>query len=375
MARTISISARLGRIPWGIVVLVSLIASIGFMMLYSAAEGNWEPWALTQLIRFGLMFPVMIAIAITPIEFWMRISYFAYALVLVLLIAVDVMGTSAGGAQRWLRIGPLNIQPSEITKVCVVFVLARYFHGRSYAEVGNILYLLPPLLLVALPAVLILRQPNLGTTLIILMVSATIFFAAGLRLWKIAIVVVGALGALPLVWQHMHDYQKRRVYTFLDPEKDPLGDGYNIMQSKIAIGSGGVVGKGFLNGSQSQLSFLPEKQTDFIFTMLTEEFGLIGGAGIILLYVILIAYGYYVALTVRSQFSRLVALGISSILFFQLFVNIAMVMGMIPIVGVPLPFLSYGGTIMTVMLIAFGLLLNMHVHSDVSLEKGYGGKD
>jgi rod shape determining protein RodA len=369
MARPISISARFARMPWSAVMVMTLLCCLGFLMLYSAAEGQLEPWALRQLIRFVLMFPVMLAIAVTPIQFWLRGSYVFYGIVVLLLLAVDVAGTTAGGAQRWLRVGPLNIQPSEITKLCVVLVLARYFNGRSYVDIGRPLLLLVPIILVTIPALFILRQPNLGTTLIICMVSATLFFASGLRWWKIIAVFVCVIAALPLVWQHMHDYQQRRVLTFIDPERDPLGDGYNIMQSKIAIGSGGVFGKGLLNGSQSQLSFLPEKQTDFIFTMLTEEFGLIGGFAVITLFCVLMLYGYYVTYISRSQFGRLVALGITSILFFQMFVNIGMVMGLLPIVGVPLPFLSYGGTIMIVIMLGFGLLLNAHIHSDVALDR------
>lgn len=358
-----SLVARAILLNWPLLALITIVACIGFSVQYSAAEGNFDPWASKQILRFCLLFPLMIVIAIIDIKVWYRLAYPIYAIVLVLLIFTEIHGTTAMGAQRWLRIGPLNIQPSELMKVSVVFACAHYFHAISPNNIGRILYLIPPLLMVVAPAVLVLIQPDLGTATILLAVGGTVFFAAGVRWWKFVVVGVGAICALPFLWMHMHDYQKKRVFSFLNPEEDPMGSGYNILQSKIAIGSGGFTGKGFLQGTQSQLSFLPEKQTDFIFTMYTEEFGFVGGVAVIALYALIILYSVYIAVQVRSTFGRLMAIGILAIFFFHSFINMAMVMGLIPVVGAPLPLLSYGGTIMMTILLGFGLMMNANVYA------------
>ena len=273
------------------------------------------------------------------------------------------------GAQRWIDLGVVQLQPSELMKIALVLALARFFHGFSYEEVGNPLNLLVPLLLIALPAVLVLRQPDLGTALMMLAGSGAIFFLAGVRIWKFMLVIAAGLGAIPIAWQFLRGYQKQRILTFLDPESDPLGSGYHILQSKIALGSGGMFGKGFLKGSQSHLNFLPEKQTDFIFTMLAEEFGMVGGLAMLGLYVLTIGYGFAIAIRCRSQFGRLVAMGVTTTLFLYLFINVAMVMGLIPVVGVPLPLISYGGTAMLTMMIGLGLLLGVSIHRDVRIAR------
>ena len=273
------------------------------------------------------------------------------------------------GAQRWIDLGVVQLQPSELMKIALVLALARFFHGVSYEEVGNPLNLLVPLLLIALPAVLVLRQPDLGTALMMLAGSGAIFFLAGVRIWKFMLVIAAGLGAIPIAWQFLRGYQKQRILTFLDPESDPLGSGYHILQSKIALGSGGMFGKGFLKGSQSHLNFLPEKQTDFIFTMLAEEFGMVGGLAMLGLYVLTIGYGFAIAIRCRSQFGRLVAMGVTTTLFLYLFINVAMVMGLIPVVGVPLPLISYGGTAMLTMMIGLGLLLGVSIHRDVRIAR------
>jgi len=372
MARKLNITNRLLKLEWPLILLISGLAIFGFVVLYSAAEGSIEPWSIRQIIRFAFLLPLMLLFAIVDIKVWFRLSYFFYGVALILVILTEIMGVTAMGATRWLKIGFINIQPSEIMKLCMVFALARYFHTASLANVRTTTYLIPPLLMLAIPVLLILKQPDMGTAMILLMVGATMFFATGVQIWKFLLVGAGGVAALPIAWKHMHDYQKERITSFLDPEHDPLGNGYNILQSKIAIGSGGFAGKGFLKGTQSQLSFLPEKQTDFIFTMFTEEFGFVGGIIIIAIYAMIITYGIFIAVSSRNHFGRMMAIGIISVFFFHVFVNIAMVMGLMPIVGVPLPLLSYGGTIMTTVFLGFALLLNVNLYKDEKIEKTNG---
>jgi rod shape determining protein RodA len=269
------------------------------------------------------------------------------------------------GAQRWINFGPLSVQPSEIMKVAIVLVLARYFHGLSHEQIGRPQYLLWPLVLIAIPAGLVLVQPDLGTATMLALTSAALFFLAGVRIWKFVLVGASGLAAMPVLWHFLREYQKQRIVTFLNPENDPLGSGYHILQSKIALGSGGLFGRGYLEGSQSHLNFLPEKQTDFIFTMLAEEFGLVGGMTLLTLYVLIIAYGYAIALRSRSQFSRLLALGLITMFSLYVFINVGMVMGLLPVVGVPLPLVSYGGTSMLTLLFSFGLIMGTYIHRDV----------
>ncbi len=371
MAQQRTLVNKFFSLNWSLVGLMTIMLCIGFAMLYSAAEGNMDPWASKQMIRFAVLFPVMIAIALIDIRIWLKYSYVIYglALVMLFLVLVGPLGVKAMGATRWIRLGPINVQPSEIMKICLMFALARYFHTTSMVNVHRVVHLILPILMVAAPVCLILLQPDLGTALILVMAATAVFFVAGVKWWKFVAVGCVGLASLPLIWHFMHDYQKQRVLSFLNPESDKLGAGYNILQSKIAIGSGGFSGKGFLEGTQSQLSFLPEKQTDFIFTMLAEEFGFMGGASVIALYGIIIAFGIIISVNSANHFGRLLAMGITSVFSLHVFVNIAMVMGMIPVVGAPLPLLSYGGTIMMSMMIAFGLLLNVHLYGDQKLEQ------
>ncbi|HKO08997.1 MAG TPA: rod shape-determining protein RodA [Alphaproteobacteria bacterium] len=362
-----SLAEKLWQVNWSLVLLVALLCGIGFAMLYSAANGSWDPWASRQMIRFGVGLLLMLGAALVDIRHWMRLAYPIYFVALVLLGAVDVVGADAMGAQRWLDLKVVQLQPSEIMKVALVLALARYFHGIGPEQIGRITVVFVPLLLVAAPVFLVLKQPDLGTAIMLLASGGVLFFLAGVRLWKFAAVLVAGLGAVPLAWHFLHGYQKARILTFLDPERDPLGTGYHILQSKIALGSGGILGKGFLEGTQSHLNFLPEKATDFIFTMLAEEFGIIGGLALLSLYVLLIVYGIAVALRARSQFGRLLAMGVTVTFFLYVFVNIAMVMGLIPVVGVPLPLVSYGGTAMLSILFAFGLVIGVYVHRDVRI--------
>jgi rod shape determining protein RodA len=321
------------------------------------------------LIRFGIGLVLMLSVAVTDIRFWMRYAYAFYLLALTLLIAVEAMGVVGMGAQRWINLGVIQLQPSEVMKIALVLALARYFHGATLEEIARPSFLLMPVLLIAAPVGLVVRQPDLGTAIMLALTAGVILFMAGVRAWKFAVVTGVVLAALPLAWSQLHGYQKRRIMTFLDPESDPLGAGYHIMQSKIALGSGGVFGKGFLGGTQGHLNFLPEKQTDFIFTMLAEEFGMAGGLTLLGIYILVIIYGFAIALRTRNQFGRLVAIGITGTFFFYVFINIAMVMGLVPVVGVPLPLLSYGGTAMLSLMIGFGFVLCAYVHRDILLNR------
>jgi rod shape determining protein RodA len=361
---------------WGLVLLISILAAIGCVMLYSAADGSMQPWAARHAVRFSGGLVLMFMVAMFDIRFWFRWAYPIYLLGLVLLVLVEVMGTVGMGAQRWIDLKVIQLQPSEVMKVAIVLALARYFHGVSEEDIGRPSRLIAPVLVILAPVGLVLKQPDLGTALILCMVSGALFFAAGVRLWKFAVVGAAGAGAVPIAWQFLHDYQKARVLTFLNPESDPLGSGYHIMQSKIALGAGGLFGKGLLEGSQSHLNFLPEKQTDFIFTMLAEEFGMVGGLTLIALYALVLAYGFGIALRARNQFGRLLAIGLTVNLFLYIFINIAMVMGLIPVVGVPLPLISYGGTAMLAMMISFGLMMSVYVHRDVRIpRRGLGDDD
>lgn len=360
----LSVGQRLWRVHWLFVLVLVATASVGFAMLYSAANGSFEPWATRQMVRFSIGVGIMLAVAMTNLRVWLKYAYVFYAATLLLLGAVELGGTIGMGAQRWINLGFINLQPSELMKVALVLALARYFHSGNIEDIGRPTYLLAPLLMVIAPTALVLRQPDLGTALMLVIGSGAIFFTAGVRIWKFVVLFLMALVSAPIGWQFLREYQKQRVLTFLNPESDPLGAGYHIIQSKIALGSGGLFGKGFLQGSQSHLSFLPEKQTDFIFTMLAEEFGLVGGLGLLGLYALILMYGFNIALNCRNHFGRLVGMGVTTTFFLYVFINIAMVMGLIPVVGVPLPLISYGGTAMMTLLLGFGLLLSVHINRD-----------
>jgi len=359
-----STAEKLLNVNWILVLLVCGLGAVGLAMLYSAANGSTDPWATRQGVRFGVGLVLMLFVALIDIRLWLRAAYPIYFLCFALLVAVEVMGEVGMGAQRWIDLGVINLQPSELMKIAVVLALARYFHGPTLEEVWRPSRLVLPIFLVLAPVGLVLKQPDLGTALMLMMVGGAMFFLAGVRLWKFVVVIAAGLSAVPVGWQFLRDYQKDRVLTFLNPERDPLGAGYHILQSKIALGSGGVFGKGYLMGSQSHLNFLPEKQTDFIFTMLAEEFGLVGGLGLLGLYFLVLAYGLVIGLRARNHFGRLLALGLTTNLFLYVFINIAMVMGLIPVVGVPLPLISYGGTAMLTVMIGLGLTIGVYVHRD-----------
>jgi rod shape determining protein RodA len=363
MARSTNVFSKLAEVHWGIVANMLLIAVIGFAMMISAG-GGMSPWAWPQMARFALAFCMMVVLAVLPMRLLLDHAYLIYLSCLAVLIGVDIAGHTGMGAQRWLSLGGMNIQPSEFMKLAVILALARYFHRMYPEDIKRIPFLIPPVVMIVVPAILILRQPNLGTTVITVTVGGMMCFLAGVQ-WRYFIgLAVGALAAAPMAWHFLHDYQKRRVLTFLDPEKDPLGAGYNILQSMIAIGSGGLFGKGFMQGSQNQLNFLPEKHTDFIFTVLAEEFGFLGSVFLLLLYMLLLLYGFMVAANSRSTFGALLALGVTTMIFIHVLINVGMVMGMLPVVGVPLPLMSYGGSITVSTVLAVGLLLNAYTHRD-----------
>lgn len=364
-----SILQRLKFVNWGLVLLISLLASVGFMALYSAAGGNLDPWASKQIPRFLVFMGAMIVIALVDIRFWYKIAYPVYGICLLLLLIVDITGHIGMGAQRWIRIGPLNVQPSELMKIAVVMALARYFHGASGEDMKSLRFLGIGALFLVAPFILVAAQPDLGTSGVIVMAGLTMFFIAGAPIWMFIVGGVAGICAAPLGWLLMHDYQKKRVLTFLDPERDPLGAGYHITQSKIALGSGGLEGKGFLKGTQSHLSFLPEKHTDFIFTLWVEEWGFFGGVFILLLVASICAYGAWIAMRCRHAFGRLMAFGLMVNFFIYIFINVSMVMGLIPVVGVPFPMLSYGGTAMMTVILAFGLMMSCNVYKDAKLPR------
>lgn len=367
-----SVAHKLRDLNWPLLFLIATVSSIGFAMLYSVADGHLDPWAKAQMIRFGVGVGLLVFVALVDIRIWMALAYPAYAVALLLLVAVDLFGHIGMGAQRWIKIGGLSIQPSELMKITLVLALARYFHGVKAENVSRLLNLVPALALIGVPFALVVVQPDLGTGMLLALGGSGILFVAGLS-WRIifAVIAMGA-AAVPVAWGFLHDYQKQRVFTFLDPSLDPLGAGYHITQSKIAFGSGGVFGKGFMQGTQSHLNFLPEKQTDFIFTMFSEEFGLIGGVTLLALYMMILAYGLSIALRSRNHFGRLVAFGVLMTFLLYIAINTSMVMGLIPVVGVPLPLVSYGGTAMLTLMFGFGLLMCVHVHRNAEIPRYKG---
>jgi rod shape determining protein RodA len=363
--KSFGLTSKLWSISWLYVLLLCVLAGVGYVALYSAAGGSPEPYASRHVLRFAFGLVLMLSIALIDIRFLARLAWPIYGVSVALLVAVERMGHIGKGAQRWIDLGGLQIQPSELAKIGLVLVLAAWFHRASWERMGNPLFLIPPLILVLVPVGLILKEPNLGTAVITALVGGVMFFAAGVRWWKFVLVALPVPFAAKIAYGYLHDYQRARIDTFLSPETDPLGAGYNIIQSKIALGAGGMWGKGFLQGTQGHLNFLPEKQTDFIFTMLGEEFGFAGGVALLGLLLLIVLGGMVMAVRCRHQFGRLVALGIATNFFMYVFVNIAMVMGVIPVGGVPLPMVSHGGSAMITVMLGFGILMSVYVHRDV----------
>lgn len=354
---------------WALIVLLTAVAGVGFMMLYSVAGGSLSPWAEPQIKRFVLGLVVMFAVAMVPIWFWRSVSGVAYFATIFLLILVELIGSVGMGAQRWIDLGFMRLQPSELMKVTLVMALAAYYDRLPPKKMSRPLWVLLPVIAILLPTALVLRQPDLGTSILLITGGAMVMFMAGVHWGYFAAVIAMGVGLITAVfqsrgttWQLLKDYQYRRIDTFLDPASDPLGAGYHITQSKIALGSGGWTGRGFMQGTQSRLNFLPEKHTDFIFTTLAEEFGFVGGISLLGLYVLIIVFCVLGALVNRDRYSSLMVLGIASTFFLFFAVNMSMVMGMAPVVGVPLPLVSYGGSAMLVLMVAFGLIQSAHIH-------------
>lgn len=356
-------------VHWALVLVVTAVAAIGWLMLYSIAGGNIETWSEPQMKRYVLGLVMMFAIAFTPIWFWRSMSGLGYGIAMALLLVVEFFGTVGMGAQRWIDLGFMRLQPSELMKVTLVMMLAMYYDWLDDKKVSRPLWVLIPVVLIVVPTVLVLMQPNLGTSIMLIAAGGAVMFAAGVSLWYFAGVLSLVGGAVTAVfmsrgtpWQLLHDYQYRRIDTFLDPSADPLGAGYNIIQAKIALGSGGWAGKGFMQGTQSRLNFLPEKHTDFIFTTLGEEFGFVGAFSLLVLYALILVFLLVAAMQNKDRFSQLVIIGVAANFFLYLAVNLSMVMGMAPVVGVPLPLLSYGGSATLMIMISFGLVQSAIVH-------------
>lgn len=356
-------------ISWPLVLLITAVCCIGFLMLYSVAGGRMDTWAEPQMIRFGIGMVLMLGLAFVPMWFWRGISVAAYVACFLMLVAVDMFGVIGMGAQRWIDIGPIRIQPSELMKIALVLLLAAYYDWLPLDRVSRPQWVLPPLILILAPTALVLLQPDLGTSIMLIAGGGIVMFAAGVSLWYFGAVIGAAVGLVVAVmrsrgtdWQLLRDYQFRRIDTFLDPTSDPLGAGYNIIQSQIALGSGGLSGRGFMQGTQSRLNFLPEKHTDFIFTVLSEEFGFIGASSLLVLYMLILGFCLYSALSNRDRFASLITIGISATFFLYFSINMATVMGMLPAKGSPLPLVSYGGTSLMILMLGFGLVQSAHVH-------------
>ena len=354
---------------WPLALLLVAVASIGFLMLYSVAGGNIERWAEPQMKRFGVGFFAMIVVAMVPIWFWRNVSAVAYTISLILLLAVELFGEVGMGAQRWINLGFMRLQPSELMKITLVMLLAAYYDWLPLKKISHPLWVAIPVGLIMLPTALVLNQPDLGTSILLVTGGGALMFMAGVHWAYFAAVIAAGISLITAVfqsrgtaWQLLKDYQFRRIDTFLDPAADPLDAGYHITQSKIALGSGGWTGRGFMQGTQSRLNFLPEKHTDFIFTTLSEEFGFVGAAALLMLYALIIIFCIVSAMNNANRYGALLTLGVAMTFFLFFSVNMAMVMGLIPVVGVPLPLVSYGGSAMLVLMVAFGLVQSAHVH-------------
>ncbi|MDA1132629.1 MAG: rod shape-determining protein RodA [Proteobacteria bacterium] len=360
-------------INWVLVLLLCGTTGLGLAVLYSLAEGATDTWVRQQSIRIGIGLVLMFVIALTHIHVWLRLAYIGYFGALALLVAVELIGITGMGATRWIDLGTVTVQPSELMKVALVLALARYYHEHTLEEAQSLRFLFVPALLIAAPAALVLRQPDLGTAGLLIFGGVSMLLLAGVRARIFVTLAIAGLAAIPVGWRFLHDYQRERIFTFLDPERDPLGAGYHILQSKIALGAGGLFGRGYRQGTQSHLNFLPEMQTDFIFTTLAEELGMLGGLLLLGLYMLILIYGLAIALLSQNHFGRLVAMGVSMTFFFYVFINIAMVTGLLPVVGVPLPLISYGGTAMVTLLVGFGLMMSVYIHRDARIPRRPGG--
>ncbi len=357
---------KLSRLHWPLIILLTMIAGAGVITLYSVAEGNWQPWAIKHGLRYLAALGILVGVAMVPIRYWMALAYPTYFAALFALALVPFIGEVNMGARRWIEFGGLQFQPSEAMKIGLVLGLARYYQSLRAEQVSHILYLIPPALMVGAPVGLIFIQPDLGTALLLAATGAIMIFVAGLS-WRIGFLgILGgvASGYAAYRFDFLKEYQLKRITTFLDPERDPLGQGYHLLQSKTGIGSGGLTGKGFMEGTQAQLKFLPEMQTDFIFTVFGEEFGFVGAIGLLLVYLAVIFVGLSIAMQSKLHFARMMSVGVVATFTLYVLINTGMVMGLAPVVGVPLPLVSYGGTVMLTIMAGFGLVMSAHVHRD-----------
>ncbi len=380
-AENMSFSERLSRMNWPLFAMIAVILSLSLIILYSAGYkpcpdqseclytfGSWDPWAKSQLFKILFALVVFFATALGNIKTWIKSAYGIYAVIFILVILVSFIGHTGMGAQRWLNLGFFAIQPSEFIKIAVILALARYFSWMTAHEMTQPKKMIVPILIVLMPFVLVLKQPDLGTAITLMMVGGGMFFIAGFPRKWIMIAIASVLVIAPIAWSYgLHDYQRERVMTFIDPSRDIRGGGYQINQAKIALGSGGWKGKGYLNGSQSHLNFLPEKQTDFIFTMLGEELGFIGGFFLLMIYTAIISVIFWIAKTTRNRFGQLLTFGVGINFFTYYFINTAMVMGLLPTVGVPLPLMSFGGSSLLALMFGLGLVENTYIYRDVQL--------
>lgn len=357
---------QFARLHWPLIIMLSLIGGAGVVTLYSVGGGSWTPWAGTHALRFAISMAALIVVGMISVRYWMFLSYPIYGVALLALALVPLIGDVNMGARRWIDIGPMQFQPSELMKIGIVLGLARYYHGLRAEQVSHFLYLIPPILMIAAPVGLVFLQPDLGTAIMIGATGAAVMVLAGLSWRLIFLGAVAAVGGAIAAFRFgiLHDYQLKRIFTFLDPDSDPLGAGYHLLQSKIGIGSGGIVGKGYMLGTQRELNFLPEMQTDFIFTIFSEEFGFVGAIGLLLLYFGVVMTGMNIALRARSHFARLMAMGCTVTFALYVLINTGMVMGLAPVVGVPLPLVSYGGTVMLTIMVGFGLVMSAHMSRD-----------
>ncbi len=353
---------KITQINWVFVGLLVALTSIGIILLYSVGGMSWQPWAYKQLITFAICLILMLGLSLLDLRVWLMIAYPIYGISLLLLFAVAVHGSTHMGGRRWLDLGPIEFQPSEFMKLAIVLALARFYHGRKAEDASLSFWLLIPAAMIGLPVLLVMKQPDLGTAVLISLTGLTVMILAGLN-WKVIAAGAGSIViAVPLALPHLRGYQLKRITTFLNPESDPSGDGYHILQSKIAMGSGGLMGKGLGLGSQSQLNFLPEKHTDFIMSAVSEELGFAGGFAVFFLYGVIILMALRMAAVSHSHFGRLAAAGATATFALYVLINGAMVMGLFPVVGVPMPLVSYGGSAMMMVMVGFGLVLGVRVH-------------
>ena len=356
------IFAKIKQLNYLLIFLLILLSFIGAAGLYSAADGSYQPWASKHLIRFYIFLLMAILISIIDIKLIYKYSYLLFLISILLLISVEVIGELGKGATRWIRIFGFSIQPSELVKITIILALAKFYNDIKFENIKKITFLFFPFLILIIPFIFVVIQPDLGTSLSIVLLGVFILFIAGIKIWKFIFGLTVTFISIPILLQFIKPYQRDRIISFLNPETDPLGQGYQLIQSKIALGSGGVTGKGFLQGTQSYLEYLPEKQTDFIFTLIGEEFGFLGTIFIILIFILLIGVCYFISIKCFHTFGRIVSLGVASNIFIYVFMNISMVSGLMPVVGIPLPLISYGGSVMLSIMISIGLVLNVELN-------------